>query len=72
MNLACLIGIHNWTKDCECCWRCGATHKDAHKWGKPYLLLTGGREVKCTVCKKTKAVSGYGYTVLDSGGDIIG
>ena len=31
MNIKCMFGIHNWSKNCEKCANCKATRKDRHQ-----------------------------------------
>jgi hypothetical protein len=37
--------LHEWSKDCEKCSRCGTRRKDAHKWDAS----------RCSTCGKTRA-----------------
>lgn len=30
----CVMGLHDWTSDCETCARCGRTRSDAHDWSR--------------------------------------
>ncbi len=42
MKISCMMGFHDWAKDCEECSRCGATRQKAHQW----------TDCKCSACGK--------------------
>ena len=48
MSLACLIGIHDWTKDCDNCSKCGKTRPNSHDWSKDCQ--------HCSICSKTRNI----------------
>ena len=45
MNIKCIIGIHDWSNNCECCERCRATRSDKHSW----------RDCKCDKCGQVRS-----------------